>query len=181
MKKISEKTLFEGNWLLLKETTYSNSGGNEIKWESIERKRKRVVLVVIGILVPSNRYVLIRQYRPAVDNYVIGFHAGISDSYNIAEEALRELREETGYVGRVTAISPILKVNSGIMDDSCNIINVEIDEKDPRNANPMQSLEPSEEIEVVLKREDNIKKFLQQEKKKGYEIGAGLWYFFGIK
>jgi len=165
----------------LKEFTYLNREGKEIKWESIERKQQRIVLVIIGLLIPSNRYVLIRQYRPAVDNYVIGFPAGISDSDDIAEEALRELKEETGYVGRVTAISPILKVNSGIMDDSCNIINVEIDETDFRNENPKRSLEQSEEIEVILKREDKIKKFLREEKEKGYEIGAGLWYVFGIK
>jgi len=77
MKKISEKTLFEGKWLSLKEFTYLNREGKEIKWESIERKQQRIVLVIIGLLIPSNRYVLIRQYRPAVDNYVIGFPAGI--------------------------------------------------------------------------------------------------------
>jgi len=181
MKKISEKILFEGNWLSLKEFTYLSRDGKEIKWESIERKQQKVVLVIIGLLVPSNRYVLIRQYRPAVDNYVIGFPAGISDSDNTAQEALRELKEETGYAGTVTGISPPLKVNFGVMDDSCRIINVEIDEKDPVNAKPKQLLEPSEEIEVILKRKEEVKEFLMKEKNKGHEIGAGVWYVFGIK
>ncbi len=181
MKKISEKILFEGDWLSLKEDTYLDANGKEIKWESIERKQQGTVLVIIAKLIPSQRYILIKQYRPAIDNYIIGFPAGVSSSDTIVEDALKELREETGYVGEVISVSPILKVNSGIINDSSQIVDVEIDEVDSRNENPKQSLEPSEEIEVILKRKEEIKEFLQQEKKNGYEIGVGLWYLFGVR
>ena len=97
MKKISEKILFEGNWLLFKESTFLSYDGKEIKWEIIERKHNGTVLIIIAKLLPSKRYVLIRQYRPAINNYIIGFPAGVSDSDNITDEALRELKEETGY------------------------------------------------------------------------------------
>lgn len=177
MKKISEGILFEGNWLSLKETTYMNNDGKEIKWESIERKQQCIGLIIIARLIPSNRYVLIREYRPAINNYIIGFPAGMSTGFNIAEEALRELEEETGYIGSVITISPILKISPGVMDDNCQIVNVEINEKDPRNTNPKQSLEPSEEIEVILKKEEEIKEFFQQEKDS--KISVGLWYVFG--
>lgn len=181
MKKISKKTLFEGDWLSFKEITYLSNKGKEIRWESITRKQRCTGVVIIAKLIPSNRYVLIKQYRPTINNYIIGFPAGLSHSDNIVEDALRELKEETGYIGKVTTISPILKVNSSIMDDSCQIVNVEIDEKDTENTNPKQSLEPSEEIEVILKKEKEIKRFLEQEKENGYEISSGLWSVFGIK
>jgi len=180
MKKISEKILFEGNWLLFKESTFLSHNGKEIKWEIIERKNNGTVLIIMAKLLPSNRYVLIRQYRPAINNYIIGFPAGVTDDDNIAEEALKELKEETGYTGEIISISPILKINPGIMNINAHIVIVEIDEKNPLNKNPEQSLEPSEEIEVILKTKKDIKEFLLQEIKKGHEIGIGLWYVFGI-
>lgn len=181
MNKIQEKILFEGNWLSLKKSTYLNDNGKEVKWESVERKQKVTILVIIAKLIPSNRFVLIKQYRPAINNYIIGFPAGISSSNSISEEALRELKEETGYIGKVISVSPILKINPGIINDNSQIINVEIDETDSGNKNPKQLLEPSEEIEVILKKEEDIKEFILIEKRNGYEIGAGLWYIFGIK
>lgn len=180
MKKVSEKILFEGNWLVIKQASFLGNNGEEIKWEIIERRHQPTGLVMIPRLVPSNRYVLIRQYRPPINNYIIGFPAGISDGDDIREGALRELKEETGYTGKITGISPILKTCTGVMDQSSRIINVDIDETDAQNLNPEQSLEPSEEIEVIIKREDEISRFLQQEQEKGHEIGAGLWYLFGI-
>jgi 8-oxo-dGTP pyrophosphatase MutT (NUDIX family) len=42
--------------------------------------------------------IVIRQYRPPVDNYVIEFPAGLNDQGERMEEAAsRELLEETGY------------------------------------------------------------------------------------
>ena len=78
-------------------------------------------------------------------------------------EALRELREETGFVGRVVGSSGPLKVNVGMSnDDSQYIFSAEIDETDPRNQHPQQDLEPSEEIEIVLLTEDEIPAFLAE-------------------
>jgi ADP-ribose pyrophosphatase len=180
MKKISEKILYKGNWLLFKESTFLSQDGKEIKWEIIERKHKSTVLIIIAKLLPSNRYVLLRQYRPAINNYIIGFPAGVSDD-NIKEEALKELKEETGYTGKIISISPILKTNPGIMNINAHIVKAEINEEDPLNANPKQSLEPSEEIEVILKRKEEIMEFLKKEKERGCDIGIGIWYVFGIK
>ena len=46
----------------------------------------------------SGEVILIRQFRPAVNNYVIEFPAGLNDKGEELEEAARrELREETGY------------------------------------------------------------------------------------
>ncbi|MBU0566973.1 NUDIX hydrolase [bacterium] len=166
--------------MVLKQGTYLGNNGEKIKWETIERRHQPTGLVIIPRLIPSNRYVLIRQYRPPISNYIIGFPAGLFEGDDIREEALRELKEETGYTGKITGISPILKTCTGVMDQSSRIINVDIDETDPQNLNPEQSLEPSEEIEVIVKREDEIREFLGQEQEKGYAIGAGLWYLFGI-
>jgi len=179
-KKISEKILYKGRWITLKESTHLNREEKEIKWESVERNQKQKVLTIIPKFKYSDNYILIKQYRAATANYVIGFPAGVSETDNYKEEALRELKEETGYTGTVAEISPTIKL-AGIINESMKIVHVEVDETDPVNNDPKQSLEPSEEIEVLIKRKDEIKNFLLQEKNKGYEIGVGPWYVFGIK
>jgi len=60
------------------------------------------------------------------------------------------------------------------------IVSAEVDEHDPQNANPVQNLEPAEEIEVVLVKENQVKDFLLAEQKKGVHVGIALWYLFGI-
>ncbi len=103
----------------------------------------------------------------------------MAESEDIAAEAVRELKGETGYLGRVTEISPRLKVNAAIMDENSYLVSMEIDETDPANANPRQALDPAEEIQVHLVETGRIRQFLLREQACGTEIGSGLWYLFG--
>lgn len=185
MNKISEKILYEGNWLRFKEATYVNDRQQEFKWESIERIRENLAVVIIAKLKPSDRIILIKQYRHTIDGYVIGFPAGlikdnINDNDYLNREIIKELKEESGYLGKIVEIGPILKSNSGVMNSNSIVVQMEVDEKDPRNLEPKQELETSEKIEVILLERHQIKDFMLNEKNKGSAIGAGLWYLFGL-
>lgn len=178
MKKVQEEILHQGKWLALKETTYISKNGDEVKWESIERTNTNKSVVIISKLVPSNRYIFIKQYRPAIDNYIIGFPAGLVEGENLEEAALRELKEETGYTGKVKGVSPIINSNAALLTDTVRVVSVEINENDKENLNPKQQLEVEEEIEVILVSRDDVKSFLLKEQESGNAIGIGPWYAF---
>ena len=53
--------------------------------------------------------ILQKQYRPPIDKVVIEVPAGLVDEGETAETAaVRELKEETGYVGVVSERSPVM-------------------------------------------------------------------------
>lgn len=179
MKKNGEKTVYQGNWLRVKII----SGEKESKqydWEVVERTNEYGAIVIVACLLPSRRLVLLKQYRLLIENYIIAFPAGLAESSDIEAEALRELEEETGYHGRVTRVSPPLKSNPALINDHIYIVNVEIDETAPENQHPVQHLEASEEIEVLLAEEQQIAAFLAKKHQEGFEIGIGPWFAFGL-
>lgn len=178
MKKVEEKILYKGKWLALKETTYKSKSGEIVNWESIERTNTSNTVVIIPKLVPSNRYLMIKQYRPAINNYILGFPAGLVEGGDLEKEALRELKEETGYIGKIKTISPKLYSNAALLTDTVHVVNAEIDETIEENLNPKQHLESEEEIEVVLVNKNNLKNFLLQEQAKGTAVAMGAWYVF---
>jgi ADP-ribose pyrophosphatase len=50
-----------------------------------------------------------KQFRPPLDKVVIEVPAGLVDAGETAEQAaIRELKEETGYVGTVSETSPVM-------------------------------------------------------------------------
>ena len=53
--------------------------------------------------------VLQKQFRPPLDKVVIEIPAGLIDEGETAEQAaIRELKEETGYVAEVLETSPVM-------------------------------------------------------------------------
>lgn len=178
MRKVSEKILFKGQWLSLKQGIYHSPDGQEVQWESVERNKDKSSVIVIPLLIPSNRYIIIKQYRFAIDDYVLAFPAGVSDGN--PNQALKELKEETGYTGTIIEQSPPVQINAGIVNEKSHVVVVHVDENDPQNKNPIQSLEPGEEIEVILIAKKDAKAFLLKEAEKGARIAAGLWYVLGV-
>lgn len=178
MKKINEKILFEGKWLSVSETVYQTKEGKELSWECVHRKRSTVGVVIVATLMPSRRYILIKQYRPAIDGYIIALPAGLG--FNDPNHALVELKEETGYTGKIVDVSPVLKTGASLINDNARIIYIEVDETLPANQNPVQELEEAEDIKVCLVTKEDAREFLHNQIEQGIHIAANLWYLFGI-
>lgn len=95
---VGRENLFEGRFLRCFRVTYTDPLGNQRKWEAVERVNCEGIVAIVPVTV-QGEMILIRQYRPPLDNYVVEFPAGLSDrGEKLEEAAARELLEETGYV-----------------------------------------------------------------------------------
>ncbi|MCP4178991.1 MAG: NUDIX hydrolase [bacterium] len=176
-KILKRDTKFEGSWLRFEEITYEDSKNKIRKWENVNRTTNGAV-VIIAKIIQSDKFILIRQYRPPVDNYIIEFPAGLIDEgEELSTTALRELMEETGYKGSVKEISEPVYSSPGLSDESLALIFVEVDESLPENKNPKQKIEPTEDIEVILVDAGKLNEFVSEKIKSGDYIDAKLMTF----
>lgn len=151
-----------------------------IEWEMVSRKNNTKAVMIIAELVPSNKYVLITEYRPTVDAKVIAFPAGLVDNgESIKEAAIREFKEETGYtITKVIDAMPPSLTSVGLTDEEVAMIYCEVDEKDPVNKNPKQCLEETEDITIHLIKENEIHDFFKTKMGEGCKLTSRLAAFF---
>jgi len=94
---VKEEVVCEGRFLRSLRLTYRDPRGILREWEAVERVNCEGIVAIVPVTA-GGEIILIRQYRPPLDNYVIEFPAGLNDrGETIAEAASRELLEETGY------------------------------------------------------------------------------------
>jgi 8-oxo-dGTP pyrophosphatase MutT (NUDIX family) len=92
---------------------------------------------------------LVQQVRPPVDAMTVELPAGLIDAGESAEAAaLRELKEETGFVGTVASRSSSLAMSPGLTDEAVQLVVVHVDIDRPENRAPKQELEETEDIRV---------------------------------
>lgn len=142
--------------------------GTERIWETVERINRRDAVMTIPWLRPSNRLVLIRQYRPPAKGDVIEFPAGLVDDGETPEAAaVRELKEETGYVGTVASVIPPTFNTPGLSGEAVYQIVLEVNEQLPENLAPETAFDDGEFIEVVTVPWKGFATFLGDEIKAG--------------
>ena len=106
----------DAKWIRLVKTTYLDPNGVERTWEAGERQTRPsnsiidAVNIVTILEKPSGPELLLqKQYRPPIDKVVIETPAGLIDPGESAEEcAVRELKEETGFVGVAGETSTVM-------------------------------------------------------------------------
>jgi len=144
------QTIHSGKWIHYRVAKFTDPGGTERSWEYVDRTDDRIAVIIVPICRPSNDLIFARQYRPAMGCDVVEFPAGLVDEgESFAETAMRELREETGYLGKVIWESPILCSSPGVTSERTCLVGVEIDENDPANRAPEAACEEDEWIEVM--------------------------------
>ncbi|ETN40433.1 uncharacterized protein HMPREF1541_04710 [Cyphellophora europaea CBS 101466] len=176
----------EAKWVRLNKITYKDPTGGERQWEMAERQTRRTHtdtdgVGVIAILNDTNgqpSLLLQKQFRPPLDKVTIEVPSGLVDEgEDISTAALRELKEETGYIATIpgdakTAEGFIMWNDPGFCNTNTKMIFVEVDMSDPRNQNPKPELEENEYIETFTLPLDDLWDRLAKLDKEGFGIDA---------
>lgn len=178
MEILSKQAKYEGRFLVFRTIDWVDAYGVKREWETADRVADQGAVLIIPRLVPSNRYALIRQFRPPVGRMSIEFPAGLMDKGETATAAAaRELREETGFIASRLDIAPPAYTTPGMSNESVHMVKAEIDETAEENQNPKTDFDPSESIETILIKKEDLITFYRQETERGTSFDAKLAAF----
>jgi len=162
-------------WLKLETISYKDQEGKDRLWDYATRTTKKSkhstdAVAIIPLLKrpyaikekkgTNEEYddvfdtLLVEQYRPPLGKRTLEFPAGLIDEGETPQEAaLRELHEETGYVGESGTLCPPIVSNQvcmspGLCDETVQCVLVVVDLDNPLNKNVTPNPDPGEYITV---------------------------------
>jgi len=178
--KIEPLNSEDAKWTKLEKITYKDPSGKERPWECASRSTRPEgsevdAVAIIAILEKSTgpEIVLQKQFRPPTGGVCIEVPAGLVDpNESIETTTVRELKEETGYIGKVISASPTIYNDPGFCSTNLSLVITSIDLSDERNINPKSELEDGEFIETFSVPIKNFDEQLRKLDAQGYKIDS---------
>ena len=127
----------------------------------------------------DDEVLLVSQFRPPIRSLSLEFPAGLIDgAEKPAVAALRELKEETGFVGSVVSVSPPASYDPGVMSSRMAFVRVNVDMSLACNQHPEQELEATEATLVVHRvKLGQLGRFIAQQQREGVRVDGKVWTF----
>lgn len=139
--KIGEEIIYNGRILDLARETHRMPDGREARFEMVQHSGGAAALPIL----PDGRLILIKQFRPAIEDYILEIPAGrLEPGEDGAACIARELQEEIGYQpGRLEKLGDIYS-SVGFCNEMIHIFLA-------RDLQPVErALEPDEFIELQI-------------------------------
>ena len=169
------KPIASGRFIRLELMEYVTAGGKPCNWEAAQRNTSNAAALMVATLKPSGRVLLVRQFRPPLKAYCLEFPAGLIDpGESAAQTAVRELKEETGYAGRIIWETNLCASSPGITGELVSMVFMEVDEELPENQLHRQNLQDNEEIEVMAVPIDRLSELISTSLKRGDAVCSRL-------
>ena len=127
-------------------------------------------------LTSTEELVLVEQYRHGIREITLEIPGGLCDEgESILETGIRELAEETGYVGSRAELIGTVQPNPAYQNNLCHTIVVYDVEKVQQ-----QHLDEHEEIHVHLHRLDSVEQLVREGKIQNAMVLSALYFFHNI-
>ncbi|KAI1475194.1 putative ADP-ribose pyrophosphatase [Daldinia eschscholtzii] len=179
----------DAKWINLVKITYEDENGQVRTWEAMRRPGRPSTSVVDAVQMiavihrkEGPKVLLEKQFRAPAGKIVIEFPAGLVDEGETVEQAaLRELKEETGYVGEVVpdrgGTRPILFSSPASSSSKTFLIHLKIDPEKEENRNPKPQLEDGEFIEAFWVPLNNLYAECRKLEAQGFAIDGKVGVF----
>ena len=125
----------------------------------------------------EGEFVMVRQYRHGLKDVFTELVAGVIEKgEEPLEAAKRELLEETGYAGGEWELNMVISQNPSTSDNLTYSFVARGVEKVAG-----QNLDATEDISVVLMKEEDVRRMLMEDKMKQALMAAPLWKYFCLQ
>lgn len=143
------------DWVKLETVSYrfnhDEPGNYKRRWDVASRATHNshadgvVILAKLSLADDQPRVLLVKQFRPPINAVTVELPAGLVDKGETYQQAaLRELREETGFRGRVTHVHKDATLSPGFSAESVALVEMQVE-----GTAEAQDLDENENIQVV--------------------------------
>jgi ADP-ribose pyrophosphatase len=183
--KVSPLPSSEAKWVEFQKIEWKDQTGASRVWEAANRKTRGssgidAVAIAPILLHPSRppSTLVITQFRPPAHAVCVEFPAGLIDEGETPEQAaVRELREETGYEGKLISITPTMMSDPGLTTANMQfaVVEVQLQEGDKE---PEQHLDDGEHIQRhVIPLKDLYSTLLKFSEQENTTLDARLFHW----
>ena len=149
MNIVSKRTVWEGSFLRALNIAYTDKAGSLRTWEAVERVNCSGIVTIVPVTAEGDT-LLVRQFRPVMDGFVVEFPAGLNDrNESLQEAARRELVEETGFDAEEFTLLAEGPVSSGLSTEVLTVFLAKNVTPVTERLKQLYLPDESEDIEVI--------------------------------
>ncbi len=180
MRVTDKKVCWQGSFLRTIILRYTDHSGNLRDWEAVERVNCNGVVAIIPVTA-DEEVLLVRQFRPVVNNFVIEFPAGLNDKgENAVDAAKRELIEETGYSAQDFILIAKGPLSSGMSAEMMDVFIAKNAFMAPLQLQALYKIEGTESIEIIKTPLRRVYYALEDCRKRGDFIDLKIYGFIEL-